>query len=309
MGVRVANQETLDLAAGIIRRGGVVVMPTETVYGLACNAMDADAVRRVFEIKGRPEDNPLIVHISSADQLKTVAASWPKEAEILAERFWPGPLTMVLPKNPKVPNETTAKLDTVAVRVPGHMVARELIRLAGVPVAAPSANLFMSLSPTTAEAVDPEIQVDVDMIIDGGPCEVGLESTVIDLTGPHPRILRPGAVTRAQIQSTLGRPLGELPPPEVKRSPGMYARHYAPKTKLVMVDEVGEDATGLVFQEPANGRQFKMPLDPTAYGVLLYAALRRLDLLNSAEIQVAMPPQIPEWEAVNDRLRKAAGQA
>lgn len=307
MSVREANQETLELAAGIIRRGGVVVIPTETVYGLACNALDADAVRRVFEIKGRPEDNPLIVHISGFGQLKSVAAHWPIEAEILAERFWPGPLTMVLPKHPKVPDETTAKLDTVAVRVPGHLVARDLIQLAGVPVAAPSANLFMSLSPTTAGAVDPEIQVDVDMIIDGGPCEVGLESTVIDLSGPHPRILRPGAVTRSQIQSTLGRPLGELPPPEVKRSPGMYARHYAPKTKLTLVDRVAEDAAGLVFGEPTNGFQFKMPRDAASYGVILYAALRRLDLMDKGEIQVERPPEGAEWEAVNDRLRKAAG--
>jgi L-threonylcarbamoyladenylate synthase len=307
MSTRLPTQETLELAADIIRRGGVVVMPTETVYGIACNALDASAVRRIFEIKGRPSENPLIVHLAGVEQLKSVASHIPPEALKLAERFWPGPLTMVLPKNPKVPDETTGGLETVAVRVPGHGVARELIRLAGVPVAAPSANLFMGLSPTTAEAIDPAIQVDVDMIIDGGPCEVGLESTVVDMTGDHPRILRPGGVTRAQIQAVLGRPLGELPPPGVKRAPGMYPRHYAPKAKVVLVDAVAPDAAGLVFDDPANGQQFKMPMDAPAYGTLLYAVMRRLDLMNVPEIQVATPPSGSEWEAVNDRLRKAAG--
>lgn len=307
MSMRAPTPETLDLAADLIRRGGVVVMPTETVYGLACNALDAEAVRRVFEIKGRPSENPLIVHLAGVDALKTVASDVPEEAYLLAERFWPGPLTLVLPKNSRVPDETTGGLDTVAVRVPGHGFARELIQKAGVPVAAPSANLFMGLSPTTAEAIDPAIQIDVDMIIDGGPCEVGLESTVVDLTGDHPRVLRPGGVTRAQIQAVLGKPLGELPPPGVNRSPGMYARHYAPKAKMVLTDSVDPEAAGLVFGEPANGRQFKMPFDAPAYGTLLYAVLRRLDLMGVDEIQVARPPTSHEWEAVNDRLRKAAG--
>lgn len=307
MSMRAPTPETLDLAADLIRRGGVVVMPTETVYGLACNALDAEAVRRVFEIKGRPSENPLIVHIAGVDALKTVASDVPEEAYLLAERFWPGPLTLVLPKNPRVPDETTGGLETVAVRVPGHGFARDLIQKAGVPVAAPSANLFMGLSPTTAEAIDPAIQIDVDMIIDGGPCEVGLESTVVDLTGDHPRVLRPGGVTRAQIQAVLGKPLGELPPPGVKRSPGMYARHYAPKAKVVLTDSVDPDASGLVFGEPANGRQFKMPFDAPAYGTLLYAVLRRLDLMGVDEIQVTRPPTSHEWEAVNDRLRKASG--
>lgn len=300
------SEDSLQSAAKAIKAGGVVVMPTETVYGLACSALNAEAVRRVFEIKGRPSDNPLIVHIASADQLKQVAASWPPVAEKLAERFWPGPLTLVLPKRDRVPQETTGGLDTVAVRVPAHPVARELILLSQTPLAAPSANLFMGLSPTAAQDIDPAIMVDVDMVIDGGPCEVGLESTVLDLSGEFPRILRPGGVGRSDIEAVLGRPLGELPPPSVRRSPGLYPRHYAPRSSVVVAEEVAADHPGLVFGPPANDLQVKMPKDAKAYGALLYSALRRLDLQGVAVISVEAPPKTHEWEAVNDRLKKAS---
>ena len=297
--------EAIQNAARVIREGGMVVMPTETVYGLACNALDAEAVLRVFEVKGRPAENPLIVHLARFEQLGTVAASWPPIAEKLAHQYWPGPLTLVLPKRPELPTETTGGLDTVAVRIPQHPVAREIIERAGVPVAAPSANVFMGLSPTNVRDLDPEILVEVDIVIDGGDCEVGLESTVLDLSDATPRILRPGAISRADIQARIGQPLGMTPPIGV-RAPGMYRRHYAPTTPLVLAHEVKDDEAGLVFGEPENPRQIKMPREAKAYAVLMYGALRRLDMMKVGRIVVQEPPALPEWEAVLDRLRKAS---
>ena len=252
MSVLNPTPEAIESAARVIRDGGVVVMPTETVYGLACNALNKKAVQRVFEIKGRPSENPLIVHISGVDDLKLVASSWPESAEKMAKKFWPGPLTMVLPKHKDVPDETTAGLETVAVRVPRHWVAKGLIRAAGCPIAAPSANAFMGLSPTTAQDVDPEIDIEVPMILDGGPCEIGLESTVVDLTEETPVILRPGGITRGEIQAVLGRPLGHMPPPNIKKSPGMYRRHYAPNASLKLVEKLADDEAGLVFDAPQS---------------------------------------------------------
>ncbi|MCH7945163.1 MAG: threonylcarbamoyl-AMP synthase, partial [Armatimonadetes bacterium] len=188
MRIEPASPEAIREAADAIREGGLAVIPTETVYGLACNALDVDAVRRVYEIKGGPTENPLIVHISEFSEIGNVAASWPDDCAKLAERFWPGPLTVVLPRKCSVPQETTGGLDTVAVRIPNHPVALELIRAAGVPVAAPSANRFGGLSPTSAEDIDARIGASVLMVLDGGRCEVGLEGTVIDLSGDCPRI-------------------------------------------------------------------------------------------------------------------------
>jgi L-threonylcarbamoyladenylate synthase len=293
-------------AAEALKRGDLVVIPTETVYGLACNALDPNAVQKVFDAKGRPSENPLIVHIAGFEQLEHVAESWPQVAEQLAERFWPGPLTLVLPRKSAVPKVTTAGLDTVAVRVPSHPVALNVITVAGVPIAAPSANIFMGLSPTSAEDVDPEIAERAALVIDGGRCEVGLESTVVDLSGEHPRILRPGGVTRAQIQAVVGRPLGHLPPPSVKAGPGMYPRHYAPNAKVVIVDKIDGIGPGLTFQEARSSDQIKMPDDPRAYGANLYRALRRLDQLGVETIYVENPPSHPDWEAVHDRLKKAS---
>lgn len=293
-------------AANAIRRGDLVVVPTETVYGLACNALDPRAVHKVFEAKERPPENPLIVHVSSFDQLADVAQDMPELAKRLAERFWPGPLTLVLPKKPSVPDETTAGLDTVAVRIPSHPIAISLIRAASVPIAAPSANVFMGLSPTSAEDVDPQIADRAVMVLDGGRCEVGLESTVVDLSSDHPRILRPGGVTRAQIQAVVGRPLGHLPPPPEKRGPGMYDRHYAPNARLVIVERLKEGQPGLTFQDASSSAQIKMPDDPIAYGANLYRALKRLDKQSLPDIYVEQPPNSPEWEAVHDRLKKAS---
>lgn len=307
MSLTAPTPNALHEAAMEIRAGGVVVMPTETVYGLACDALNPSAVRKVFEIKGRPSDNPLIVHVASIDQAKSLVVQWSDTADKLAQAFWPGPLTLVLPKAPQVPGITTSGLSTVALRMPRHHVCRALLEATGVPLAAPSANVFMGLSPTRADHIDPEILVEVPIILDGGPCEIGLESTVLDLTGENPRVLRPGAITRAEVQAVLGRPLGDAPPGDVRRSPGMYARHYAPRAAVKLVDHAPESEAGLVFTDAHHEGQVKMPRDPAAYGSGLYSALRRLDQAGHEVLYVELPPQTPEWEAVNDRLRKASG--
>ncbi|MCC7436030.1 MAG: threonylcarbamoyl-AMP synthase [Methanoregulaceae archaeon] len=296
----------LQIAADALLRGELVCMPTETVYGIAADATNPEAVRQIFAAKDRPADNPLIVHISDFVQLEDVVSEWTDAADVLANRFWPGPLTLVLKKSEMIPNEVTGGLETVAVRMPDHPVALELIELAGIPLAAPSANRFMHLSPTRAEHVDPRIAERVAMVLDGGPCRIGLESTVVDVSVDPPRILRPGGISRGQIQAALGRPLGQLPPSDVRRSPGMYLRHYAPKAPLEFVEALEPDAVGLGFGTPRNDRQIRMPDDPNAYAAGLYAALHRLDAGNPAVIYVEHPPEEPEWEAVHDRLRKAA---
>lgn len=302
-----ATLENITLAADILRRGGLVAMPTETVYGIAVDATDAEAVRRLFDLKGRPADNPLIVHISDIQQISQVALECPAVAYRLAERFWPGPLTIVLRKRPEVPAEVTGGLDTVAVRQPRHPVALSLIAMLGHPVAAPSANRFMRLSATRVEHIDPEMLAGIDMVLDGGPCDVGLESTVLDLTEDPPRILRPGGITRGDIQAVLGAPLCTLTQTNGRRSPGLYLRHYSPNSPLHLVDRLDPAQHGLVFGTPSNSAQIKMPLDPTAYASSLYDVLHRLDRTRPEAIFVERPPAKPEWEAVLDRLQKAGG--
>ncbi|MCU0316922.1 MAG: L-threonylcarbamoyladenylate synthase [Fimbriimonadaceae bacterium] len=308
MSILAPTPEAIQSAAREIREGGVVVMPTETVYGLACDALNELAVRRVYDIKGRPKENPLIVHLKGWEDLGKVAEEWSPTAEKLAKSFWPGPLTLVLPKKLSVPNITTGGLETVAVRVPKHHVALELIRQAGCPLAAPSANVFMGLSPTRAEDIDPMIDVEVDIILDGGPCEYGVESTVLDVTDDHVMVLRPGAISRAAIQAILGRPLGVTPPSSLRRSPGQHRRHYAPRAKVVLVERVGQDP-GLTFSAAVHDEQVKMPRDPHAYGAALYSALRRLDQLGVEVISIESPPTTPEWETVHDRLKRASTPA
>lgn len=282
-------------------------MPTETVYGIAADATNPDAVKKIFAAKGRPSDNPLIVHISDFIQLDEVVGAWNDSADVLANRFWPGPLTLILKKSELIPDEVTGGLDTVAVRMPSHPVALELIEACGVPLAAPSANRFMQLSPTRAEDLDPEIAKHVGMVLDGGPCVIGLESTVVDVTTDPPTVLRPGGVSRGDIEAALGVPLGQLPHGGPRRAPGMYLRHYAPKAAVKLVDRLGKNAAGLTFHEAANERQVKMPLDAAAYGAALYAALHQVDSKQPEMIEVEIPPETAEWEAVHDRLRKANG--
>jgi L-threonylcarbamoyladenylate synthase len=296
----------IQKAAEALQAGNLVVIPTETVYGLAADAMNPEAVRKVFAAKERPPENPLIVHIADLTQLESVAGAIPDSAKRLMKRYWPGALTLVLPKKTSVPAEVTAGLDTVAIRMPSHPVALEVIRVAGMPLAAPSANRFMHLSPTRAENVERAIAAKAEMILDGGPCQIGLESTVLDCTEEVPRILRPGGVTRAQIQAALGYPLGEVPATDERRSPGMYSRHYAPQTPMVLVAEVGVDQPGLVFGPTQNSNQISMPKNAAAYSAALYDVLHRLDQRRLDEIYVQLPPETPEWEAVLDRLRKAS---
>lgn len=298
MAILLPDREGIARAAAVLQSGGLVVIPTETVYGLAANALDADAVRRIFAAKGRPSDNPLIVHVADEAGLRLVAKSLPEHAARLVKRFWPGPLTLVLPKTDAVPDETTGGLDTVAVRMPSHPVALELLRACGLPLAAPSANRFMRLSPTRADHVDPDL---AEFVLDGGPCQVGLESTVVDCTGPQIRILRPGAIHRADLAACLGQPLaGPVEGP--RRSPGQYRKHYAPRTPVrIVVGSEGRSEIGF------HDAEVVLPRDPAAYGSQLYAALHVLDARGLAEIRIQAPPETAEWEAVWDRLRRATG--
>ena len=291
--------ENVAAAAEILRRGGLVGMPTETVYGLAASLWNTEALRRTFAAKGRPGDNPLIVHVAHLEQLDEVVATWPDDARRLAERFWPGPLTLVLPKRSGVPDEATGGKATVAVRVPAHPVALRLIDAAGTPLTAPSANPFMGLSPTRAEHVH---LAGVEIVLDGGPCAVGIESTVIGLADDTPRLLRPGGVPRAQIEVALGRELAGKT--EMRQSPGDYPRHYAPRTPLRLADSLALGEAGLTF-DPAGENQIRLPRDPSAYGISMYAALHRLDALGLPEIVVQAPPRTEEWEAVWDRLERS----
>ncbi len=304
MKVLLPTADAIESAGRALREGKLVIIPTETVYGLAANALDAEAVQRIFEAKGRPSDNPLIVHIEARHEVERLAQRVPEYAERLMDTFWPGPLTLVLPKRPVVPDATTAGLDTVAIRMPANGIALRIIRAAKVPLAAPSANRFMAISPTRLEHIDPQLAPFVEFIVDGGPCDVGLESTVVDCTGDKPRILRPGRVSRADLEVVVELAEAEL---EERRSPGMYPRHYAPSTPTTLVSKLGEGDAGLTFGEPQNSNQIQMPADARAYAVALYDALHQLDSQGLSRIAIERPPEAPEWEAVWDRLRKATG--
>jgi L-threonylcarbamoyladenylate synthase len=304
----------IDHAARLLRAGRLVAFPTETVYGLGANALDAEAVARIFAVKGRPSTSPVIVHVASIEMAQTLAAAWPETAERLAAKFWPGPLTLVLAKRPAIPDIVTAGLPTVGLRMPAHPVALALIRAAGVPLAAPSANRFSQLSPTTAEHVRRSLGDDVDYILDGGPCQVGIESTVLSLAEAQPVLLRPGGVSREQLESLIGpikfvreAPAGAHP------APGMHPRHYSPRTPLFLVSngDLPEQGRGTYLQHtsPPNRADIKVVQMPSAaadYAAALYDALHQADDNNPDWIAVDRPPAAPEWEAVHDRLRRAA---
>jgi L-threonylcarbamoyladenylate synthase len=314
-------------AARVLRAGGLVAFPTETVYGLGANALDPAAVGAIFAAKGRPATNPLIVHAADAAGLRNVVAAWPPRAERLARACWPGPLTLVLPRAEAVPACVTAGLPAVGVRVPAHPVALALLVAAGVPVAAPSANPYMGLSPTTADHVTLGLATTTQdvLLLDGGPASVGLESTVLDLTGAHPRILRPGGVPPATLRALLGR-VDVLAPgvqAEALPSPGLAARHYAPRATLQVLDGLAAlrheaarlAASGAIvavmgFEAAPVGhgawRWHQMPADPVAYGQCLYAMLHDLDAAGATDVLVALPPEDEAWAAVADRLRRAA---
>ena len=287
-------------AARLIREGRLVAFPTETVYGLGANALDAAAAERIFAAKGRPRTSPLIVHVDSVEMARRYVTVWTAAAETLARRYWPGPLSLVLPKRPEIPDVVTAGLATVGIRVPAHPLALELIRQAGVPIAAPSANRFTELSPTAASHVPEAL---ADYVLDGGPARVGIESTVLSLAG-RPELLRPGVIPLPEIESLIGAVAIRAAPAEAAHpSPGMHPRHYQPLTPLYLV------APGAPAP-PGRGRRLRlgveMPRDPLAYAAALYETLHRLDHDGLDWIAVERPPEAPEWAGVLDRLRRAA---
>jgi L-threonylcarbamoyladenylate synthase len=291
-------------AAKIIRGGGLVAFPTETVYGLGANALDPIAIQKIFETKGRPETSPLIVHVASVEMARELVAEWPPLAEELARLWWPGPLTLVLPKKNLIPDNVTAGLPTVGVRMPNHQVALALIEAAGVPVAAPSANRFTGLSPTTADHVRATFG-DTVPVLEGGPCTVGIESTVVAIEGDELKLLRPGMISLGEIEQVAAQIEGVHP------SPGLHEKHYSPRTRLILVRGASElpDRTGAYVWRAALGpsaRSVRMPLDAAPYAAQLYRVLHQLDAENWPWIAVEMPPDAQDWSAIRDRLTRAA---
>lgn len=321
-GVLPATAANIAAAAACLRQGGVVGMPTETVYGLAAVATNAAAVRRVFAIKSRPASHPVIVHLAAREQLADWARNIPAAALQLAEAFWPGPLTLVLPRQPQVLDVVTGGQPSVALRMPAHPVALALIAAAG-PLVAPSANRFGRISPTTAEHVREELGDAVDLILDGGPCAIGVESTVISLLDNEPALLRPGGITVADLEAVLGRPL--VAAPKDLRAPGRLPAHYAPATPLEVLAAAqlaqrvtaltgeGRRVALLAFADSGAGlahtpvaRREVMPGDAISYARTLYATLRRLDAEAFDVLLVEATPDSPEWLAISDRLARAA---
>lgn len=301
----------IEPAAKLIRAGELVAFPTETVYGIGANALDAAAVDRIYEAKGRPATSPLIVHVSSIDMARELVREWPDRAQLLAERFWPGPLTLVLPKSEKVPERVTAGLPTVGIRMPDHPVALALIRAAQVPIAAPSANRFTQLSPTTAEHVRDALGDSAAMVLDGGPTRVGIESTVLSLAAGEAVLLRPGMISQAQIEEVIGPiRVSTATPDESHPSPGMHHRHYSPRTPLVIVDS-GDLPRGRVgylwINRPASADcSCQMPPDPVGYAARLYQVLHELDGRGLDWIAVERPPSGMMWTGILDRLERAS---
>lgn len=306
---------TVAEAVLTLRQGGLVAFPTETVYGLGADAANVRAVQKLFALKGRPATHPVIVHLGSANLLKDWAVNVPETAYALAERFWPGPLTLILKRREGVADAVTGGQDTVGLRVPGHPVALELLRAFGGGVAAPSANRFGHVSPTTAAHVRAEFG-DAVPVLDGGPCGVGLESTILDLSGGVPRLLRPGAVTQTDLEDVLGVPVGARDE-NAPRASGTLERHYAPGTETLLVaDAVSlstERDTVLSRRDKPQGaeaeRWLVLPDAPAAYGRKLYAALRDLDALGCEHLYIETVPDTTSWAAVRDRLGRAAAPA
>ena len=331
----------IEAAARLLRAGRLVAFPTETVYGLGANALDPEAVARIYAVKGRPATSPMIVHVASIEMAQSLVASWPEAADRLARRFWPGPLTLVLPTaqvgkpalapnhvgtaapgrpaeqgSAAIPAIVTAGLPTVGLRMPAHPIALALIRAAGVPLAAPSANRFTQLSPTTADHVRRSLGSDVDLVLDGGPCQVGIESTVLSLAGPQPVLLRPGGISRTELEAVVG-PIANAPDVQAGAhpAPGMHPRHYSPRTPLLLVKNgrLPDQGKGIYLQHqhPPSREDIKtiqMPAAAADYAAALYHTLHQADSANYDWIAVDAPPDTAEWEAIQDRLRRAASK-
>ncbi len=335
----------VEHAAAVLRRGGLVAFPTETVYGLGANALDPVAVASIYAAKGRPAWNPVIAHVTDVAAARALTRQWPAAADRLAAAFWPGPLTMVLPKAAHVPDVATAGLDAIGVRVPAHPVALALLQAAGVPIAAPSANRFTQVSPTTAQHVQSSLGDRVELILDGGPTTVGIESTVVDLTGPDAVILRPGMISAADLELALhgsgvavrsaiatvshnAEAAGDRASAPAQRSPGMADRHYAPRADVWLFDpeqhaeisaalafavaKGGPDAsrvTALLRTTTLSDADFaivRMPDDPAVYARELYAALHAADAGGASLIVIERPPADDRWAGLRDRLARAA---
>jgi L-threonylcarbamoyladenylate synthase len=312
------DKKSLVRAGKLIRAGKLVAFPTETVYGLGANALDSAAVERIYEAKGRPSTSPLIVHVDSVEMARDLVLEWPGRAETLARRYWPGPLTLVLPKQKRIPDIVTAGLPTVGLRVPAHPLAIALIREAGVPVAAPSANRFAQLSPTTARHVRDALGDQVELILDGGPTMVGIESTVLSLAVSPPLLLRPGMVSQNEIEALIGpvRLAGRIENREQldsHPSPGMHLKHYSPVTPLVIVQpgSIPTNGRGVYLWRTAPVKGAKcvaMPQDAVSYAAILYDTLHKKDRKGWDWIAVERPPESPEWAGIRDRLERASSK-
>jgi L-threonylcarbamoyladenylate synthase len=327
--------EEIRKAAEILRSGGLVAFPTETVYGLGADATNAQAVAKIFAAKGRPSGNPLIVHVADSEIAKRYAAEWPAVAQKLATEFWPGPLTLVVPRGSKIAPITTAGLDTMGIRCPDHVMALQLLREFDGPVAAPSANRSNRISPTTAEHVRRELGETVGLILDGGPCRVGIESTVVDVTSHGVAILRLGAITRDQIQQLIGNAAVRTENVEAStsaQSPGQQPVHYSPVTPAFRFDEAGLDRVTRLFRNRLGRRKIfliiaatelaarvrermesaqivEMPSGADDYAREFYAALHQADDSGAQSIWIQQPPDLPQWAAINDRIRRATRPA
>jgi L-threonylcarbamoyladenylate synthase len=314
------ERDPVLIAVEVLREGGLVALPTETVYGLGADAENELAVRQIFAVKGRPASHPLIVHISAADHLEAWARMVPDEARTLAKEFWPGPLTLVLPKKRRVSHAVTGGQDTVGLRVPAHPLTQRVLVAFGGGIAAPSANRFGQVSPTTAEHVRKDLGDDIDYILEGGPCTVGLESTIVDLSGSEPAVLRPGGLAIEEIERVLGKRVPIRDNPAV-RVPGQLASHYAPRAGLVLAEpgDVASSAKDLQrdgrrvaviapgeVDIPEGVTRFEVPAEPQGFARELYRLLREVDAAGFDVIVAAAPPESGLGVAVRDRLRRAA---
>ncbi len=308
-------QVNLAEAVALLKRGKVVAIPTETVYGLAADARDENALREIYAIKERPANNPLIVHISSSEQVLDWAASFPPLAQKLASAFWPGPFTLVLPAKANVSSIVRAGEPTVALRVPAHPVAQQLLQQTGLGLAAPSANKYTQLSPTIARHVESGLGEHI-AVLDGGPCEVGIESTIVAVDGNQWQLLRLGMITEAAIAAVAGLP-AQQQPQRLPKVPGQHLLHYSPKTAvqlflareaLLNAATIETNCAALLFGNGNidGGKTFNLPDNPEGAAEQLYDVLHQMDALHVAKLLIESPPQSPEWLAIHDRLSRAS---